>query len=105
MVCSAVHAAVDNDSVEEVHGIRYTIKRRSPRYEFVCDLVKETVDKLSSDSLVVVSEEGEFYGRDEMVVEGSLRNQFKYIESIGERKAVDIAHHAAYGARCLLLGR
>lgn len=51
----------------------------------------------------VVAERGEFYGEPEPVIDASFDPGFKYVESIAERRTVEIAHHAAHAARTLIL--
>lgn len=105
MVCAAVLVSVSSDSIDEVKSMRFNVNEgaREPTFEVLIDTVNETVSKIQDDSAVVVTEKGEFYNKPQWVVEGALGHGFKYVETIGERKAVGIAHHAAYAARRLLL--
>ncbi|XGI84156.1 DUF2209 family protein [Halorutilales archaeon Cl-col2-1] len=109
MVCAAVSVDLTSDSVDEVNEIEYSVvdTPKKPGFDVVVDAVSGTVGKMSDDTSTVVAEEGEFYNKPDWVVEGALGlrrgRSFKYIETISERKAVGIAHHAAYGGRKLLI--
>lgn len=104
MLCAAVDADVNPESIEAVDGIRFAHRDTAsdPSFDVVADLAADAIAGLG-DPGVAVAERGEFYDEDAFVVEGSLRHEFKYVETIGERKAVETAHHAAYAARNLLL--
>ena len=51
---------------------------------------------------LIVSERGEFYGYPEWRVEAVLGRKFKYAESIGERRAIEVAHHVSLAVHRLL---
>lgn len=109
MVCASVSVDLTSDSVDEVNEIEYSVVDTSekPGFDVIVETVSDTVAKMRDDVSTVVAEEGEFYNKPDWVVEGALRlrggRSFKYIETISERKAVGIAHHAAYGGRKLLI--
>jgi len=104
MVCAAVAAETKTDAVDEVGAVEFDVldTEREPRFEVVVDTVSRAVSRLGADA-PVVAEEGEFYNKPDWIVEGALGTEFKYVETIGERKAVGVAHHAAYAVRNLLL--
>jgi hypothetical protein len=51
---------------------------------------------------ILVTEGGEFYGFPEWRVEAALGRKFKYAESIGERRAIEVAHHVSRAVHRLL---
>jgi hypothetical protein len=51
---------------------------------------------------ILVTERGEFYGYPEWRVEAALGRKFKYAESIGERRAIEVAHHVSLAVHRLL---
>jgi hypothetical protein len=51
---------------------------------------------------VLVTERGEFYGLPDLRVEAELGRKFKYAESIGERRAIEVAHHVSLAVHRLL---
>ena len=104
MVCAAVGVETKADAVDAVGAMEFDVldTEREPRFEVVVDTVSRAVSRLDSDA-TVVAEKGEFYNKPDWIVEGALGTGFKYVETIGERKAVVVAHHAAYAVRNLLL--
>lgn len=104
MVAAAVHATVDATRIERVRGIGFAVRREEPTLEETLSVAAEAVGSLPEQpSGVVVTERGEFYEKPAEVVGLSFRPEFKYIETVAERETVQAAHHAAYGARALLL--
>ncbi|MFW5929258.1 MAG: DUF2209 family protein [Halobacteriota archaeon] len=103
MVCAAVTVELTADAVDSVDAVEYSVRDTdaNPSFEVVADTVRDAV----RGDAVVVSEAGEFYGRPAWIVEGALGNEFKYAETIAERKAVEIAHHAAYAGRKLVMSQ
>ena len=78
-------------------------------------IVRRTVDDVAFDAIagiiaaaaarfggVLVCERGEFYGSPAWQVEAALGRKFKYAESIGERRAIEVAHHASLAVHRLL---
>lgn len=104
MVAAAVHATVDTTCPRRVEGIGFATSRGQPTFRNVADVIAEAVEELPSPpDGPVVAERGEFYEEPEVRVEQFVGPTFKYVETIAERETVQVAHHAAYGARKLLL--
>lgn len=107
MVCAAVAVELKADAVDAVESMEFDVldTEHEPTFEVVVDNVSRAVSCVDGgdDEATVVAEEGEFYNKPDWIVEGALGTEFKYVETIGERKAVDIAHHAAYAVRSLML--
>lgn len=106
MVCAAVAVELKADAVDSVEGMEFDVldTEREPTFEVVVENVSRAVSRVGTEEEVtVVAERGEFYNKPDWIVEGALGTEFKYVETIGERKAVDIAHHAAYAVRNLTL--
>lgn len=106
MVCAAVAVELKTDAVDSVECMEFDVldTEREPTFEVVVENVSRAVSRVDTDDEeYVVAEEGEFYNKPDWIVEGALGTEFKYIETIGERKAVNIAHHAAYAVRNLML--
>ena len=103
MVAAAVHARIDSARIRSVEGIGLAQRRHSPTVSATTELVAEAVGDLpQTPSCPVVSERGEFYGEPADLVGVEFQQEFKYVESIGERETVQVAHYAAYAARNLL---
>ena len=104
MVGAAIAASVGTTRIQQVTGVGYAMSREEPTLENAVSLVEAAVADLPEPPTgPVVAERGEFYEEPAWSVGSSFASGFKYVESIGEREAVRIAHHAAYAARKLLL--
>ncbi len=104
MVAAAVAARVGSNRISEVGGIGFATSRADPSLEHLFSVVEEALGALPAPPEgSVVAERGEFYEEPESIVDASFDPEFKYVESVGERRTVEIAHHAAYAARTLLL--
>ncbi len=104
MVCAAVLTELTTDNIKSVDDIKIDLVRteREPEFDVIAETISSTIEGMNDDA-VVVAERGELYEKPDWIVQGSLRNEFKYPETISERKALEIAHNAAYEARNLLL--
>ena len=104
MVAAAVAARIGSSRITNVSGIGYGISRRSPTIEHTTESVRTAVGDLPEPPVgPIVAERGEFYEESAATMGVWLDREFKYVESIAERKTVNAAHHAAYAARGLLL--
>jgi hypothetical protein len=106
MVAAAVHAAVSSNRIESVLGTGFAERAAEPTLAATTDLAADAVDHLPEQPRgPVVAERGEFYEEPPWSVANRLdvELEFKYVETIAERETVQAAHHAAYGARRLLL--
>lgn len=99
LVCAAIYATISPFNVQRIEDMK---------------IVKETSDDVSLDVIVgiiqkatarfdgIIITEGEFYNYPDWRVEAILGRKFKYAESVGERKAIEIAHHVSLAAYRLL---
>jgi hypothetical protein len=100
LVCVAISAVLSPFEVEKIEDMR---------------IYRETADDVSSDTIAelvkkacarfrgaIVTEPGEFYNFPEWRVEAILGRKFKYAESVGERKAIEMAHHVSLAAHRML---
>lgn len=104
MVGAAVAARVGSNRIEEIAGIGFGTSRQDPTFENTLEIIQRAVGDLPEPPRgPIVAERGEFYEEPARTVGVSFDAEFKYVESIAERKTVGAAHHAAYAARKLLL--
>lgn len=96
MVCAAIEATVSPDNIQGVTSIKISRGYKEPDLGMIVDLVVRASSGMEG---VVVAEPGEFYGEDSWRVEAMLGRPFKYAETIGERRAIEFAHHTALAAR------
>lgn len=99
-VCVAVSAVLSPFAVEKIEGMRvHCGESADVSVETVASLVTAACARFRGP---VVAEPGEFYGFPEWRVEAILERKFKYAESVGERKAIEVAHHASLAVHRML---
>lgn len=106
MVAAAVAAKVDSARLRQVEGFGFAISREEPSLKNTLSVITDATDELpTAPSGPIVAERGEFYEEPAWSIASSLPGdtEFKYVETIAERRTVDTAHHAAYALRSLLL--
>ncbi|MEM4782161.1 MAG: DUF2209 family protein [Halalkalicoccus sp.] len=104
MVAAAVAASVGSNRIREVTDIGFATSRAEPTLRETLSVTEGALGALSEPPAgPVVAERGEFYEEPASMIGASFGPEFKYVESIGERRAIGIAHHAAYAARTLIL--
>ena len=103
MVAAAVAADIGSSRINGISGIGLSQRNSEPTLENALAVVASAVDDLPEPpNGTIVSERGEFYETPARTVGVSFDLEFKYVESIAERKTVEAAHHAAYAARNLI---
>lgn len=101
MVCASVAARISPEGVEETRRMRLVpLVAESVDLEVVIGLVEDSILGLSG---VVLAERGDLYNLERWRVESILGREFKYPESRGERRAMELAHHASFAGRRLVL--
>lgn len=104
MVAAAVAATIDSNRLRDVGGMGFSTSHGQPTLE---NTLSVSADAVSALPIVppgpVVAERGEFYEEPAIGIDPAFESGFKYVESIAERRTVEVAHHAAYAARELLL--
>lgn len=101
MVSASVAARISPEGIERTRRIRLVPRvADSVDMEVVIDLMEESVRGLNG---VVLAERGDLYNFERWRVESILGRGFKYPESRGERRAMELAHHASFAGRRLAL--
>jgi hypothetical protein len=101
MVSASVESRISPEGIERARGMRLVpLVARSVDMEVVIGLIEESVSGLSG---VVIAERGDLYNLARWRVESILGREFKYPESRGERRAMELAHHASFAGRRLAL--
>jgi hypothetical protein len=101
MVSASVEAKISPEGIEGIRGMRLVpTVAESVDVEVVIGLFEDSVRGLSG---VVLAERGDLYNLERWRVESILGREFKYPESRGERMAVELAHHASFAGRRLVL--
>ncbi len=104
MVCAAVAASVTADHIEKVNQItlRTFRSKSAPDIQSVVKMIETTVSELQFDG-TIVTEAGDFYNKPQWLIDSMFTRDFKYQESLSERRCIEIAHHASLSSRKLLL--
>ena len=101
MVSASVAARITPEGIEKTRRMRLVpLVAESVDMEVVIGLIEESVRGLSG---VVLAEKGDLYNLERWRVESILGREFKYPESRGERRAMELAHHASFAGRRLFL--
>ena len=101
MVSASVAAKISPEGIERTKRIRLVPRvAESVEMEVVIGLIEDSVRGLSG---VVLAEKGDLYNLERWRVESILGREFKYPESRGERRAIELAHHASFAGRKLVL--
>ena len=104
MVVAAVSVFISANHIEKINQIKIKIFRKtlSPELTDVVKMVEDTVNELQSNG-IIITEKGDMYNVPEKISSSMLSRAFKYQESIGERNAIELAHHVSLSTRNLLL--
>ncbi len=103
MVCAAVSFSISPEHIDKTHkiNIRHFISKNAPELTDVVTMVEKTVEGLDPQATIVM-EAGDMYNRPQWLAASMFSRDFKYQESLGERRAIEIAHHISVSARRLL---
>lgn len=104
MVCAAVAASVTADHIEKVNqvNIRSFRSESPPDVPSVVRMIEETVSEITFGG-TIVTEPGDMYNKPQWLVDSMFSGNFKYEESLSERRCMELAHHISLSARRLLL--
>lgn len=103
MVCAAVSFSVSPDHIDKTHqvNIRHFTSINAPEITDVAEMVDKTAEGLDPRATIVM-EAGDMFNRPQWLAASMFSRDFKYQESLGERRAIEIAHHISVGSRRLL---
>lgn len=104
MVCAAVAASVTADHLEKVKQISVRSFRSSspPDVQYVIKMVEDTISEIKFEGAIVM-EAGDLYNKPCWLIDSMFAHDFKYQESLSERRCIEIAHHVSLSSRKLLL--
>ncbi len=101
MVCAAVSARISPECVEKIYHVRLKpCVTETLDLNIIVDLISVTSQCLRG---TVIAEKGDMYNLDAWKVNSILGRSFKYPESLGERNAVELAHHISFAGRELII--
>lgn len=100
LVCVALAATLSPLNIQKIDDMKIVRRKvASPSFDEIAGIIGSASARFEG---VIVSEHGEFYGYPEWRVEVALGRKFKYAESIGERRALEVAHHVSLSVHRLL---
>lgn len=104
MVCAAVAASVTADHVEKVKEMNIKVfkSKNAPDIPMVVKMIEDTVAGLNFTG-TIVTEAGDLYNKPQWFINSMFQEDFKYQESLSERRCIEIAHHVSLSSRKLLL--
>lgn len=106
MVCAAVSVSITADHIEKVNQIKIRPfwLDSAPELTDIIQVIEDTAKEIEVEfEDTIITEHGEMYNQPERVVKSMFSRDFKYQESLGERLAIELAHHVSLTARNLLL--
>ena len=104
MVCAAVSLEITPTSIEKINEINTEafLMQKSPELSDVVGMIEKTAEKIKKKGPVVI-ERGDLFNMDETLSKSMFTREIRYQESIGDRKAIEFAHHVSLSTRNLLL--
>jgi len=101
MVCAAVSARISPEFIEKIHQVR--IKSCVVDILDLNSVVNLIGDAIQCLTGTVIAEKGDLYSLEAWRVGSILGRDFKYPESLGERTAIELAHHISFAGRKLIV--
>ncbi|MDR0767898.1 MAG: DUF2209 domain-containing protein [Methanosarcinales archaeon] len=104
MVCAAVSLEITPTSIEKINEINTDafLLNRSAELHDIVRIIETTVTKIKKKGPLIV-ECGDLFNLDENLSKTMFTQEIRYQESIGERKAIELAHYVSLSTRKLLL--
>ena len=100
LVCVVVSAVLSPFEIQKIEDMRiYRQETDEISFDTIIEIIKKACSRFRG---VIVTEPGEFYNYPEWRVESILGRKFKYAESVGERKAIEVAHHVSLAVHRML---
>jgi hypothetical protein len=104
MVCAAVSLEITPTSIEKVNEINTCAFLHSspPELIDIVKIIENTTAKIKKKGPLIV-ERGDLFNLDENLSKTMFTQEIRYQESIGDRKAIELAHYVSLSTRNLLL--
>jgi len=104
MVCAAVSLEITPVSIEKVNEINTDafLFNKPPELPDIVKIIETTAAKIKKKGPLII-ERGDLFNLDENLSKAVFLQEIRYQESIGERKAIELAHHVSLCTRNLLL--
>lgn len=104
MVCAAASLEITPTSIEKVNEINTDafLFKKPPELSDVVKIIEMTAAKIKKKGPLII-ERGDLFNLDENLSKAMFLQEIRYQESIGERKAIELAHYVSLSTRNLLL--
>ena len=104
MVCAAVSMEITPASIEKINEINTEafLMQKPPELSDVVGMIEKTAEKIRKKGPLII-ERGDLFNLDETLSKSIFTREIRYQESIGDRKAIEFAHHVSLSTRNLLL--
>ena len=104
MVCAAASIEITPASIEKVNEINTEsfLFQKPPELADIVKIIETTAVKIKMKGPLVI-ERGDLFNTDEHLAKAMFSCEMRYQESIGDRKAIELAHHVSLSTRNLLL--
>ena len=104
MVCAAVSMEITPTSIEKINEINTEafLMTKPPELVDIVSMIEKTAEKIKKKGPLIV-ERGDLFNLDETLSKSIFTREIRYQESIGDRKAIEFAHHVSLSTRNLLL--
>ncbi|MHC1631959.1 MAG: DUF2209 family protein [Methanotrichaceae archaeon] len=100
MVCAAVAVRISPENIEKTFGMNLVpCAALSIGLDVIIELIEKAIEGFSG---TVVVEKGDLYNLEQWRAESILGRELKYPESLGEKRAIELAHHASFAGSKLL---
>ncbi|MBN2488792.1 MAG: DUF2209 domain-containing protein [Methanosarcinaceae archaeon] len=104
MVCAAVAVTVSADNIEKTNQIKIKPFRcvSAPEVTDIVQIIEDTAKAIEFEG-TIIAEQGDLFNKPERIAASMFSRDFKYQESLGERRAIELAHHVSLSARNALI--
>lgn len=104
MVCAAASLEITPTSIEKVNEINTDafLLNKPPELPDIVKIIETTAAKIKKKGPLII-ERGDLFNLDENLSKAMFSEEIRYQESIGERKAIELAHYVSLSTRNLLL--
>ena len=104
IVCAAVAVTVSADNIEKIKQIKIKPFRceAAPKITDIVQIIEDTVKEIEFEG-TIITEQGDLFNKPERIAASMFSYDFKYQESLGERRAIELAHHVSLSARNALI--
>lgn len=105
MVAAAVLIDIEPTGIYKVHEIRTKTfsSDKAPDLISVVKVIETAAETIKNKDAVIVIEQGDMFNINEQYLKTLFFRDVKFQESIGERRAIEIAHHVSLSTRRLLI--